>query len=106
MERKFESIIKDGLKAGKSYDEINKLLAEAGANFHLDPEKLTNGWTEQEMLEGFIQPNEPAGKAQRELDKSRHEEFANTTQIQWIPGGKYEVTYDERGYFKKAIKIG
>lgn len=36
--------------------------------------------------------------AQRTLDMSRKMEFAGTKQIQWIPGGKFEVEYDANGY--------
>lgn len=104
MEKKFEMIISEGIKNGKTYEEINVELKEAGANFYLDQEFAVAGWSEQEMEEGF-RPGEPAKKAQRTLDMSRKMEFAGTVQIQRIPGGAFEVTYDENGYAKKAAKV-
>lgn len=59
MERKFEQIINEGQKAGKTVEEINADLKAAGANFHLNPDGYISGWTEQEMAEGF-NPGEPA----------------------------------------------
>lgn len=53
MELKFESIINEGKKTGKSIEEINSELKAAGANFHLNPDGGASGWTEQEMAEGF-----------------------------------------------------
>lgn len=52
---------------------------------------------------GFPRVEAPAAK--RELDMSRKPEFAGTTQKQSIPGGTFEVEYDEDGYAKKATKI-
>lgn len=60
MEKKYVDIINEGKKNGKTIDEINEALKEAGANFHLNPEGIA-GWTEQEMKEGFI-PGEDDGK--------------------------------------------
>ena len=104
MEKKFAEIINEGCKSGKTIEAINKELKEAGANFHLNPDGGVAGWTEQEMKEGFI-PGAPAQDAQRELDMSRKMEFAGTKQIQWIPGGKFEVEYDANGYAKRAVKV-
>ena len=104
MEKKFAEIINEGCKSGKTVEAINKELKEAGANFHLNPDGGVAGWTEQEMKEGFI-PGAPAQDAQRELDMSRKMEFAGTKQIQWIPGGKFEVEYDANGYAKRAVKV-
>lgn len=104
MKKKFAEIINEGKKHGKTIETINKELKEAGANFHLNPDGSVAGWTEQEMNEGFI-PGAPAQDAQRELDMSRKMEFAGTKQIQWIPGGKFEVEYDANGYAKRAVKV-
>lgn len=104
MEKKFEKIIADGKKNGKTVEEINKELKEAGATFHLSSLEGNGGWTEAEMAEGFIS-GAPAKDAQRELDMGRKMEFAGTKQIQWIPGGKFEVEYDENGYAKRAVKV-
>ena len=49
MEKKFAEIINEGKKDGKTIEEINKLLKEAGANFHLNADGGTAGWTEAEM---------------------------------------------------------
>lgn len=35
----------------------------------------------------------------------RREDLAGTKQIQWIPGGKFEVTYDEDGYAKSTVRV-
>ena len=104
MEKKFTEIINEGKQNGKTVEAINKELKEAGANFHLNPDGSVAGWTEAEMAEGFI-PGAPAQDAQRELDMSRKMEFAGTKQIQWIPGGKFEVEYDANGYAKRAVKV-
>lgn len=103
MERKYTEIIRRGQETGKNYEEINAELKAAGATFHLDADYRVSGWTEQEMAEGF-RDGEPAGQAMRSLDLSRRIEFAGTVQIQRIPGGKYEVTYDEAGYATKASR--
>ena len=104
MEKKFAEIINEGCKSGKTIEAINAELKEAGANFHLSSLEGNGGWTEAEMAEGFI-PGAPAKDAQRELDMGRKMEFAGTKQIQWIPGGKFEVEYDENGYAKRAVKV-
>ena len=104
MEKKFEKIIADGKKNGKTVEEINKELKEAGATFHLSSLEGNGGWTEAEMNEGFI-PGAPAQDAQRELDMGRKMEFAGTKQIQWIPGGRFAVSYDEDGYAKSAVRL-
>lgn len=104
MNKKFEQIITDGKKNGKTLEEINKELKEAGATFHLSSLEGNGGWSKAEMAEGFVL-GEPAKDAKRELDMSRKMEFAGTKQIQWIPGGKFEVEYDENGYAKKAVKV-
>ena len=57
------------------------------------------------MGEGFIPAEEKPKEARRTLDMRRRMEFAGTEQIQWIPGGKFEVTYDEDGYAKSAVRV-
>lgn len=61
MEKIYENIINEGKRSGKTIEEINAELKEAGANFHLNPDGGIAGWTEQEMKEGFI-PGEDDGK--------------------------------------------
>ena len=104
MEKKFAEIINEGKATGKTVEAINTKLKEAGANFHLNPDGGVANWTEAEMAAGFI-PGAPAEDAQRTLDMSRKMEFAGTKQIQWIPGGKFEVEYDANGYAKRAVKV-
>ena len=104
MEKKFENIITEGKRKGKTVDEINAELKAAGATFHLSSLEGNGSWTEAEMAAGFI-PGVPAEDAQRTLDMSRKMEFAGTKQIQWIPGGQFEVEYDANGYAKRAVKV-
>ena len=88
MEKKYADIINEGKKNGESIEVIN-----------------TKGWTEAEMAEGFIPAEEEPKDAQRTVDMRRRPELAGTKQIQWIPGGKFEVTYDEDGYAKSAVRV-
>ena len=118
MEKKYAEIINEGKKNGKSIDEINEALKEAGANFHLNPDGGVAGWTEQEMKEGFIPGEDDGkdgiyktasdGKPIRFSNKAlgggvygvaipvmeRDESRADTT----ITVGHWELSYDSRGY--------
>lgn len=105
MEKIYENIINEGKKNGKTVETINVELKAAGANFHLNPDGGVAGWTEAEMAEGFIPAAEEPKDAQRTVDMRRRPELAGTKQIQWIPGGKFEVTYDEDGYAKSAVRV-
>lgn len=105
MEKMFEKIISEGKKSGKSIEEINAELKAAGANFHLNPDGGVAGWTDAEMEEGFIPAEEEPKEARRTLDMRRRMEFAGTEQIQWIPGGRFAVSYDEDGYAKSAVRL-
>lgn len=105
MEKKYVDIINEGKKQGAPVEAINAELKAAGANFHLNPDGGTAGWTEAEMAEGFIPAEEKPKDAQRTVDMRRREDLAGTKQIQWIPGGKFEVTYDEDGYAKSAVRV-
>ena len=105
MEKKYVDIINEAKKDGKTIEEINKLLKEAGANFHLNPDGGVAGWTDAEMEEGFIPAEEEPKEARRTLDMRRRMEFAGTEQIQWIPGGRFAVSYDEDGYAKSAVRL-
>lgn len=104
MEKIYENIINEGKKNGKTIEAINVELKEAGANFHLNPDGGVAGWSDKEMAEGFL-PGEPAKDAQRTVDMRRREDLAGTKQIQCIPGGKFEVEYDELGYAKSAVRV-
>ena len=104
MDKTFENIINEGKKNGKKLSEINAELKAAGANFHLNPDGGVAGWSDKEMEEGFL-PGEPAKDAQRTVDMRRREDLAGTKQIQRVPGGKFEVEYDELGYAKSAVRV-
>lgn len=105
MEKKHAEIITEGKKQGAPVEAINAELKAAGADFHLNPDGGTAGWTEAEMAEGFIPAEEEPKDAQRTVDMRRREDLAGTKQIQWIPGGKFEVIYDEDGYTKSAVRV-
>lgn len=105
MEKMFEKIISEGKKSGKSVEEINTELKAAGANFHLSPDGGVAGWTDAEMEDGFIPAEEEPKEARRTLDMRRRMKFAGTEQIQWIPGGRFAVSYDEDGYAKSAVRL-
>lgn len=118
MEKKYAEIINEGKATGKTIDEINEALKEAGANFHLNPDGGVSGWTEQEMKEGFIPGEDDGkdgiykiasdGKPIRFSNKAlgggvygtaipvmdRDESRADTT----ITVGHWELSYDSRGY--------
>lgn len=104
MEKKYADIINEGKELGAPVAAINAELKAAGANFHLDPDGVVAGWTEQEMAEGFM-PGEPAEDVQRKLDMGRKMEFAGTKQVQRVNGSVYEVSYDEDGYAMSAVRI-
>lgn len=105
MEKRFEQIIRQGRAAGKTAEEINLELKTAGAGFHLEPDGRISGWTETEMAEGFVPAAEEPADAQRTVDMRRRPEFAGTVQLQHIPGGTYEVTYNGMGQAVKAVKV-
>ena len=86
-------------------EEINGELKAAGAGFHLDVDDRVSGWTETEVAEGFIPAAEDPEDAQRTVDMKRRPEFAGTARLQHVPGGTYEVTYNELGYAVKAVRI-
>ena len=118
MEKKYVDIINEAKKAGKTIEEVNKLLKVAGANFHLNPDGGTAGWTEAEMAEGFIPAEDDRkdglyeiasdGKPIRYSNKAlgggvygvaipvmeRDESRADTT----ITVGHWELSYDSLGY--------
>lgn len=118
MDKKYAEIITEGKATGKSIDEINEALKEAGANFHLNPDGGVSGWTEQEMKEGFIPSEDDGkdgiykiasdGKPIRYSNKApgggkygsaipvmeRDESRADTT----ITVGHWELSYDSLGY--------
>lgn len=106
MTRKFADIINEGFKSGKSYEEINMELHAAGANFHLDPDGHVSDWTEQEMAEGFNAPEGPVEKVVHLHDCfGKNEDRADLTVRTWTAEGQYDITYNERGYAVKAVRV-
>ena len=106
MEKKFAEIINEGKKNGKSIEEINDALEAAGANFFIDPNVRTAGWTEAEMAEGFI-PNEGETADVRHLhDYMRYDvtKAGQTVRVE-TPEGTYNITWDEGGHPVKAVRV-
>lgn len=118
MKKKFLDIINECKKQGAPVEAVNAELKAAGANFHLDPDGFVDGWTEDEMREGFIPAADDGkgalykiasdGKPIRYSNKAlgggvygtaipvmdRDESRADTT----ITVGHWELSYDSRGY--------
>ena len=102
MNEAINKILEQYKNGEKSLDETNKALEAADAGFYLR-EKGRDGWTEEEMEQGF-RGGEPAKEVQRKPDMSRRTELAGMTVTQYTAAGTYSVTYDENGYAVKAIK--
>ena len=106
MEKKFAEIINEGCKAGKTVEEINKELKEAGANFYLNPDGGVAGWTEQEMKEGFIPTEEEPADVKHMYDYfSYNPANAGQTIRVTAPEGTYDVSWDEDGHPVKAVRV-
>lgn len=105
MDRKYEEIINNGKKDGKSIEQINTELKAAGTNFHLNPDGGVAGWTEQEMAEGFI-PAEGGEKHLFHLHDfmGRNTEMAGKSKVFNTKEGRFEIFWDENGYAEKAIR--
>lgn len=106
MEKKFEKIIANGKKNGKTVETINAELKEVGANFHLNPDGGVAGWTEAEMAEGFI-PAETEPEDVRHLhDYMRYDvtKAGQTVRVE-TPEGTYDITWDEGGHPVKAVRV-
>ena len=106
MEKKFAEIINEGCKAGKTVEEINKELKEAGANFYLNPDGGVAGWTEQEMKEGFIPTEEEPADVRHLHDYMRYNvtKAGQTVRVE-TPEGTYDITWDEGGHPEKAVRV-
>lgn len=118
MKKKFLDIINECKKQGAPIEAVNAELKAAGANFHLNPDGFVDGWTEDEMREGFIPAADDGkdalykiasdGKPIRYSNKAlgggvygaaipvmdRDESRADTT----ITVGHWELAYDSHGY--------
>lgn len=101
---KFEEIINNGKKNGKSVVEVNKELKEAGANFHINPDHTESGWTQEEMDEGFI-PAKGTPNVTHLFNLMKHNaNMAGKSKEYWTIEGKYEITWDENGTPVKAVR--
>lgn len=106
MEKKYAEIISEGKKNGKSIEEINDALEAAGANFFIDPDVRTAGWTEDEMREGFVPAETEPEDAKHLHDVMRYdtEKAGETLRIQCAEG-VYDVTWDIYGHPEKAVRV-
>ena len=121
----FSEIILNGKKDGKTLEEINKELKEAGANFSLksmtEAEAKAKALKEQE--EGFKKGDEPLmvdgqlaimasdgkpikmeggkGAAVKTPTMARDMSRAGKT----ITAGNWKLTYDSNGYCKSKVRI-
>ena len=106
MKKKFAEIINEGKKNGKSIEEINDALEAAGANFFIDPNVRTAGWTEDEMREGFVPAEAEPEDVKHLHDYMRRDPAkANTEEEVWTPEGHYRITFDEGGHPEKAVRV-
>ena len=106
MEKIYENIINEGKKNGKSIEEINDALEAAGANFFIDPDVRTAGWSEDEMREGFVPAETEPEDVKHLHDYMRRDPAkANTEEEVWTPEGHYRITFDEDGHATKAVRI-
>lgn len=106
MDKKFAKIINEGRKNGKSIEEINDALEAAGANFFIDPDVRTAGWTEQEMKEGFIPATDEAKDVVHLHDYMRYSNAnAGKTIRVSVPEGTYDITWDKDGHPQKAVRV-
>ena len=102
---KFEEIINNGKKDGKSIAEINKELKEAGANFHINPDHTESSWTQEEMDEGFNKPENEPEEVKHLYDYMKYNpNLAGCSKIVILAEGIYEIFWDENGNPEKAIR--
>lgn len=106
MGKKFAEIINEGRKSGKTIEAVNAELKAAGANFHLTPDGCIAGWTEQEMKEGFIPAEKEPADVHHLHDYMRYD-VTKAGQIVRVetPEGVYDITWDEDGHPKKAVRV-
>lgn len=106
MNNPFAEIIIKGINAGKTALELNAELEAAGADFRIDFSRSGDGWTEQEMKDGFRPAENEPQEVKHLYDYMRVDPAkANTEETVWTPEGHYQITFDEGGYPKKAVKI-
>lgn len=97
-------IIRKGFANGDSYEVINKALADAGFNLKLVARDVS-GWTEQEMKEGFNEGEPAKDVVHLKNLLLKHPEFAGKEVDLQCAEGMYRITYDERGYGVKAVRL-
>ena len=123
---KFSEIILNGKKNGKTLEEINKELKEAGATFTLksmtEAEAKAKALKEQE--EGFKKGEEPLmvdgvlavmasdGKPIKMINASGHDAIKSPSMERdmsragkTIEAAGYRLTYDSNGYCKSKARI-
>lgn len=127
---KFSEIILNGKKDGKTLEEINAALKEAGATFHLadlsEAEMVAKNLKEQE--EGFLPGEEPLmidgclavmaddgkpikmtsgplAKGTKASVKTPSMERDMSRAGKVIHAAGYELTYDEDGYCKSKVRM-
>ena len=106
MEKKFAEIINEGKELGAPVEAINAELKAAGANFHLNADGAVAGWTEQEMKEGFIPAEKEPADVRHLHDYMRYDATKRglTVRVE-TPEGVYDITWDEDGHPKKAVRV-
>lgn len=121
----FSDIILNGKKAGKTLEEINKELKDAGANFSLksmtEAEAKAKALKEQE--EGFKKGDEPltvngklaimasdgkpialeGGANASVKTPTMARDMSRAGKV--ITAGNWKLFYDENGYCKKKVRI-
>ena len=106
MEKKFAEIINEGRKSGKTIEAVNAELKAAGANFHLNADGTVAGWTEAEMNEGFTPAKEEPADVRHLHDYMRYDATKRGLTIRVeTPEGVYDITWDEDGHPKKAVRV-
>ena len=96
----YEDIIKGGLESGKTYDEINEDLLDAGGGLYLDEDGRV-----VDPNEGIIWQPPKKKDVQREIDKTRRPDLANGTDTQHFNGHDFKVWYNENGYIYRIKKV-
>lgn len=123
---KFSEIILNGKKNGKTLEEINKELKEAGANFSLknmtEAEAKAKALKEQEegfkpgkeplMVDGVLAVMASDGKPIKMIDVSGHDAIKSPSMERdmsragkTIEAAGYRLTYDSQGYCKSKARI-
>ena len=122
--KKFSEIIIEGQKAKKTLDEINAELKAAGATFHLESmdEATAKAKALKEQEEGFKSGEEPlmvdgvlaimasdgkpikleGGKSAAVKTPTMARDVSRAGKT--ITAGKWELSYDSRGYCYKRVK--